>query len=287
MRDLRYMKYLDPETEIRGTDKIGEAFQVVYGGTILCYGVSTLEAKNSGTSQVRFFVDDFDGGKWHRLRPYFLIVEPADPTKKTGSMEWSLLSGDVATRVISLEKQIEDAERRVSENGEMPGDGFQAPGVIDDTNILLVIKPIITRFRGKQRQQVQLASEMILAGTWQRPAMDGSLPPEPTSPLSERIVFLAKGFRAFGQANASVKEISDAAADDLEAIAKRLPEKPLQPITDSGAAAAESLLFNPIPIGDDLSLPLSPPQAMIQLRQADELEQRWKSRLEGLRDAGQ
>jgi hypothetical protein len=287
MQDLRFLKYLNPRTRIRGKDRVGEAFHLVYGGSVLCYGVSKRDAQQTGRSQVRFFVDDYRDPAWHRFRPYFMIVEPLDKSQKKTADNWELRSADVQRRVNKFVTQLKAAEKRLSQASAKPGAGTdQLPEVVTDDNVMTAMRQIIGRFRGPHRVQVQQATAMILSGQWQRPASDGTAAPPPGASLHDRLVFLAKGFRGYGQAYPALAEIANDAADDVEEIAKSLPKADNPAALDRAGVAAASRVESLSP-GDDISTALSMSDAAIQMKSIPQRREDWEKRLSAVRVAGE
>lgn len=280
MEDLKFLRYLDPQTQVRGKDRVGEAFHLVYGGSILCYGVSK--------GKVRFYVDDYQDNAWHRLRPYFLKVDPSPPDKsqKKTAASWELPSTEVQKYVRQFVGQLELAEKELNQETVQKGaDVDQFPDIVTDANVLVVMQPIVNRFRGKQRQEVAQATTMILSGNWQKPASDGTPPPAAGASLHDRLVFLAKGFRGYGQAYPAVADIAREAADDVEEIVKSLRKAdaatpPVEFGMDGRPPKAE------FPPGDDISAQLTPLEVFERMRRLSQLREDWQKRLSAVRVAG-
>ena len=288
MEDLKFLRYLDPQTPVRGKDRVGEAFHLVYGGSILCYGVSKTKGQQTEGSQVRFYVDDYRDKAWHRLRPYFLKVDPSPPgeSQKKTAASWELLSTEVQKHVRQFVGQLELAEKDLNQETVQQGaDVDQFPDVVTDANVLVVMRPIVNRFRGKQRQEVTQATTMILSGNWQKPASDGTPPPPAGASLHDRLVFLAKGFRGYGQAYPAVADIAHEAADNVDEIVKSLRKAdaaipPVEFGMDGRPPKAE------FPPGDDISAQLTPTEVFERMRRLSQLREDWQKRLSAVRVAG-
>ena len=288
MEDLKFLRYLDPQTPVRGKDRVREAFHLVYGGAILCYGVSKTKGQQTEGSQVRFYVDDYRDKAWHRLRPYFLKVEPSPPdeSQKKTAASWELPSTEVQKHVRQFVGQLELAEKALNQETVQKGaDVDQFPDIVTDANVLVVMRPIVNRFRGKQRQEVAQATTMILSGNWQKPASDGTPPPAAGASLHDRLVFLAKGFRGYGLAYPAVADTAREAADDVEEIVKSLRKAdaaipPVELGMDGKPPKAE------LPPGADISAQLTPLEVFEQMRRLSQLREDWQKRLSAVRVAG-
>lgn len=288
MRDLRFLRYLDPDTRIRGRDRVGEVFHLVYGGAVLCYGVSAKEREETGRSTVRFFVDVYRDGSWHRLRPYFLMVTPSDDeAKKKRADDWRLLSTDVQRRVNEFEGQLRASELRLARaagnaGGDQRPNAFQPPVNVTDANVSDSLLPIVNRFPKKDRIQLQAATDQIIAGRWTLEARDGSKPPPPGASLHDRLIFLSKCFRGLAQIQPKLAKLAIEASQDIEAIATSLP-KPADPAL--GKLDGDGLEPLPPP-GDDIQTALTPASALKLLKSVPELREAWEKRLAAVHDSG-
>lgn len=276
LTDLTFMDFLEPVNSIRGVDGVGEAFQTVLGGAILCIGVSAEESRESGKSQVRYFVDDYRDGKWHRMRPYYLVVEPLAAEGK--GEEWTLSDQDLKKRLETFEKLLTQMER--TKNDPLSGSTDRATEQLTERSIGAELEKIATSFRGTQRMEVMRAIGMIMAGTSTQPSLDGTQPPIATSSLSERLSFLQKGFQDYAIAKPEASKAAMSAAARVGALveALRATDDAVGPQPD-GEANDDA---EPKSFGGDLVQVMSPSQALQRLKRFDSLTEQLLDRVQEL-----
>ena len=281
IEDLRFLRFLDASTRIRGIDRVGESFQIVLGGAVLCFGVSERDRLATGRPEVRHFVDDYRDGTWHRQRPYLLEVKGGDLNANPAA-QWFLREADVKARITAFLGQLTAAESRLSSSDSENQPDPEPAKPMTAEEVMEELGKIQSSFRQPRRRQVEQAIQAILGGQWSQPAIDGTPPPGPGASLQQKLAFLEKGFLDFASNAPDAAEVAGRAATRVRELAAATGPADQEPALEWGVKAEGSKPPGPI---QNLGTRLTIAEAASRLSECDRLLIDWDERLTNIQDA--
>lgn len=185
LRDIDYLEtFLDPRTQLAGTNRHGQAWCLTLGGGVL--GLST--ERSGDRVQEVIAVDSYDRDRhiWRNLRPQILVVSAA--VADADAEPWRIKQSAVQSRLKSL---LIDLEAEVKRNGDS------------------ALVAIARRFT----PDVVAGVEQIRNGTWKNG-------PPPGSPIAAVLRQAATEFGVLSSNRPNEAELAAQAKKDIEALLK-------------------------------------------------------------------